>query len=164
MGGTSRAGSTQDVARRVGTTTNLDGDVMPPMVSFMESLSPTSFAPRVLGGEEFVDLAPAIVRQRMVIEGTTDRKIGTKEIVSYLAELSDVIGMITLIDPVTHKSDLYGWAGWIHWETSGAHFYAWDDIGFFSVDIYACKTFDAHAALSHTQKTLSPTRMVSREL
>ena len=34
--------------------------------------------------------------------------------------------MTLLIDPVTHRSDRYGWAGWVHWETSGAHFYAWE--------------------------------------
>ena len=33
-------------------------------------------------------------------------------------------------------ADGRGWAGWIHWETSGAHFYAWDTPRpFFSVDI-----------------------------
>ena len=51
--------------------------------------------------------------------------------------------MHLLLDPVTHRSDRYGWAGWVHWETSGAHFYAWEDPLFFSVDIYTCKPFDS---------------------
>ena len=34
--------------------------------------------------------------------------------------------MNVLLDPVTHRSDRYGWAGWVHWEASGAHFYAWE--------------------------------------
>ena len=49
--------------------------------------------------------------------------------------------------------ELYGWAGWIHWETSGAHFYAWDVPRlFFSVDIYACKPFSVQAVLDLTSK------------
>ena len=60
--------------------------------------------------------------------------------------------MRTLLAPVTHRSDLYGWAGWIHWETSGAHFYAWEQpLLFFSVDIYSCKAFDVQSALDLTR-------------
>jgi S-adenosylmethionine decarboxylase len=51
--------------------------------------------------------------------------------------------MKRLNDPVTHRSDQYGWAGWVHWEASGAHLYAWEDpLLFFSVDIYTCAEFD----------------------
>ena len=39
-----------------------------------------------------------------------------------------------LLEPVTHRSDRYGWAGWIHWETSGAHFYAWEQPRLFAED------------------------------
>lgn len=97
------------------------------------------------------ELAPTIHRQRMVIEGHVEHSISESEIVGYLAKLSDVLGMTTLLEPVTHRSDTYGWAGWIHWETSGAHFYAWDEPRpFFSVDIYTCKEFDALAAARFT--------------
>lgn len=61
--------------------------------------------------------------------------------------------MKTLIDPVTHRSDKYGEAGWIHWETSGAHFYAWEQpLLFFSVDIYTCKAFRAEDAVNFTRE------------
>ncbi|MFT7615965.1 MAG: hypothetical protein ACI8Y7_000793, partial [Candidatus Woesearchaeota archaeon] len=50
--------------------------------------------------------------------------------------------MTVLLEPITHKSEKYGWAGWVHWENSGAHFYAWDRPEvFFSIDIYTCKEF-----------------------
>ncbi|MGZ4676063.1 MAG: S-adenosylmethionine decarboxylase [Acidimicrobiia bacterium] len=97
------------------------------------------------------DLAPAIHRQRLVVEGIPAAPIGADQIVDYLRGLSEVCGMRTLIEPVTHRSDRYGWAGWIHWETSGAHFYAWETPQlFFSVDIYTCKAFDEHAATDYT--------------
>jgi hypothetical protein len=95
------------------------------------------------------DLAPMIHRQRLVIEGYCDEPITAGAITRFLRELSDEIGMVTLIDPVTHRSPLYGWAGWIHWETSGAHFYAWEEpLLFFSVDVYACKPFRAEDAVA----------------
>jgi len=64
---------------------------------------------------------------------------------------------------VMHQSDLYGWAGWIHWETSGAHFYAWDEPLFFSVDIYTCKAFPADAAVRFTEKWFAATEIVHKE-
>ena len=99
------------------------------------------------------NLAPEIHRQRAVIEGYPKSAIEDNHIKDYLAQLSDVIGMTTLITPITHRSDKYGWAGWIHWETSGAHFYAWEQPRlFFSVDIYTCKAFDVADAVEFTKK------------
>lgn len=98
------------------------------------------------------DLAPQIHRQRLVIEGYPSESISDDSIKQYLSELSRVTGMKQLTVPVTHRSDLYGWAGWIHWETSGAHFYAWDvPLLFFSVDIYTCKAFEVEAAVEFTR-------------
>lgn len=87
----------------------------------------------------------------MVVEGHVESAIGHEQIKDYLSELSSVLDMTTLLPPVTHQSDRYGWAGWIHWETSGAHFYAWDEPQpFFSVDIYTCKEFDPVRAAAFT--------------
>lgn len=100
-----------------------------------------------------IDLAPDIYRQRLIIEGYPKSPIDDESIKRYLSELSKVIDMHELIAPVTHRSDLYGWAGWIHWETSGAHFYAWEQPRlFFSVDIYTCKEFAPQVALDYTRE------------
>jgi S-adenosylmethionine decarboxylase len=99
------------------------------------------------------DLAPTIYRQRLVIEGHPVDAISDQQIKLYLSQLSKEIDMIQLIEPVTHKSDTFGWAGWIHWETSGAHFYAWEKpMLFFSVDIYTCKEFDPVLAVNFTKQ------------
>ncbi|MBI2168641.1 MAG: S-adenosylmethionine decarboxylase [Actinobacteria bacterium] len=97
------------------------------------------------------DLAPAIHRQRLVVEGVPSRPIDDEAIRRYLAELSGRCRMRALIEPMTHRSDRYGWAGWIHWETSGAHFYAWDQpLLFFSVDLYTCSPFDPMPVIEFT--------------
>ena len=121
-------------------------------------------APLVEPGEPMPDLAPAIHRQRLVIEGRPPDPIGADAIVEYLTLLGDVCGMTVLTEPVTHRSDAYGWAGWVHWETSGAHFYAWDrPVRFFSVDIYTCKAFDPSEAITFTHAFFTADEIVGRE-
>jgi hypothetical protein len=71
--------------------------------------------------------------------------------------------MHALTRPVTHRSPRYGWAGWIHWETSGAHFYAWDQpLLFFSVDIYTCKPFDTDSVIEFTAQYFDTDNIVGR--
>jgi hypothetical protein len=110
-------------------------------------------SPRVAIKRKMKDLAPEIYRQRAVIEGRPHKEITDKQIKKYLSDLSDVLHMITLTEPVTHRSDKYGEAAWIHWESSGAHFYAWEYPRlFFSVDIYTCKAFNVADAVNFTKK------------
>lgn len=110
------------------------------------------------------DLAPMIHRQRLVVEGTCREPITDERIRSYLSGLSSVCGMKPLMEPATHRSDTHGWAGWIHWENSGAHFYAWEEpMLFFSVDIYTCKRFDAAAATKFTRDHLDAVEVVAKE-
>lgn len=111
------------------------------------------------------DLAPAILRQRLVVEGYPAKPISDADIKAYLSELSTRINMTELLEPVTHRSDQYGWAGWIHWETSGAHFYAWEQpLLFFSVDIYTCKAFDVQTAVEFTREFFKASDIVWREV
>lgn len=106
------------------------------------------------------DLAPEIYRQRLVIEGYPKEPLTDTQIKHYLSQLSDVLEMKKLIDPVTHRSDTYGEAAWIHWETSGAHFYSWEQPRlFFSVDIYTCKKFEDLTAVDFTQKFFNATEL-----
>jgi S-adenosylmethionine decarboxylase len=125
----------------------------------------TTNAPRLTPSDQpMPDLAPMICRQRLVVEGTCPRPIDAETIVDYLTQLSEVTDMRTLITPVTHRSDMYGWAGWIHWETSGAHFYAWEQpLLFFSVDIYTCKAFDAAEVVEFTARYFDADQIVAKE-
>jgi hypothetical protein len=112
---------------------------------------------------EWFELAPDILRQRLVIEGIPARPVDDEQIRHYLSALSREVDMVQLLEPVTHRSDLYGWAGWIHWETSGAHFYAWEQPRlFFSVDIYTCKAFDPDHAVAFTRDYFSANTIVAK--
>ena len=113
--------------------------------------------------EGWRDLAPEILRQRLVIEGVPARPVDDEQIRRYLSALSREVDMVQLLEPVTHRSDLYGWAGWIHWETSGAHFYAWEQPRlFFSVDVYTCKAFDVDTAVAFTHDFFAAGTIVAR--
>lgn len=110
------------------------------------------------------NLAPTIHRQRLIIEGYPATPISDEQISRYLSKLSITLDMKELLAPVTHRSDLYGWAGWIHWETSGAHFYAWEQpLLFFSVDIYTCKQFDVDEAVEFTRQFFLADEIVWKE-
>jgi S-adenosylmethionine decarboxylase len=112
----------------------------------------------------YKDLAPSILRQRLVVEGYPTFVITDEHIKDYLKKVSDLTEMTTLIEPVTHSSDKYGWAGWIHWETSGAHFYAWEQpVLFFSVDIYTCKAFDPQKVVEFTKEYFKTTEITAKE-
>lgn len=109
------------------------------------------------------DFAPMIHRQRLVVEGTCPEPITAEQISEYLTLLGDVTDMVVLTEPMLHQSPLYGWAGWVHWETSGAHFYAWDQpVLFFSVDIYTCKAFDPEDVIRFTEAFFSATNIAGR--
>jgi len=116
-----------------------------------------------MNGAPWRDLAPSIYRQRLVLEGTCALPVDDDQIKRYLRELTAVLEMRVLFGPVTHRSDRFGWAGWIHWENSGAHFYAWDDPTFFSVDIYTCKAFAAEVAKAFTCGFFDAIECVHRE-
>jgi S-adenosylmethionine/arginine decarboxylase-like enzyme len=113
--------------------------------------------------DEMPDLAPMICRERLVIEGTPKDPIDAPAITRYLEGLSALCEMKVLLDPVTHRSDRYGWAGWIHWEASGVHVYAWEQpLLFFSVDIYTCKPFDHDEAVEYTRQFFEAGEIVAR--
>ncbi len=139
-----------------------------PMTTTSDRVRPHLFGtgdrrPLPAGTDQWRDLAPDILRQRLVVEGVPARPIDDEQIRSYLSALSRAVDMVQLIEPVTHRSDLYGWAGWIHWETSGAHFYAWEQPRlFFSVDVYTCKAFDVDTAVSFTRDFLSADTVVAK--
>jgi hypothetical protein len=86
--------------------------------------------------------------------------IEAEHIKDYLRQLSVVTDVITLIDPITHESDLYGS---IHGETSGAHFYSWErPVSFFSVDVYTCKAFDPAEVVEFTRDHFRATDVVAK--
>lgn len=111
------------------------------------------------------NLAPKLVRQRVVIECTTEKMVGQEEIKSYLLALADVTKMEVLSGPYTDTAHEMGEGGWIHWKTSGANVYSYPTTPpLVTVDCYTCKPFDANEAAEFTKKYFKAIEMVWKEI
>lgn len=111
------------------------------------------------------DLAPGLLRQRVIIEGITESIVKEKEIHSYLLELSKVLKMRPLREPYTYPAEDMGFGGWIHWVTSGAHFYSYTtNPPLFTVDAYTCKAFSVEKAVDFTRNYFKAKEIVWKEV
>jgi S-adenosylmethionine decarboxylase len=102
----------------------------------------------------FVDLAPDVIRQRMVVEGTLHNLFLPEAITQFAKDLSSVLNMELITSPVLNHEPKYGWCAFVHWKESGMHIYTWDNRipKFFSVDIYTCKAFDPEDVIRYTEE------------
>ena len=71
------------------------------------------------------NLAPNLVRQRVIIEGTTEKIVEPEQIKAYLLELAKITKMEVLSEPLAYTAHDMGYGGWIHWKSSGAVFYSY---------------------------------------
>jgi S-adenosylmethionine decarboxylase len=111
------------------------------------------------------NLAPDLLRQRVVIEGTTTEIIKPDQIKSYLTDLADVAGMEVLSGPFAYTAHEMGFGGWIHWKSSGSHFYSYPtNPPLFTVDIYTCKPFDPGKVVEFTKKYFGAIEVVWKEV
>ena len=111
------------------------------------------------------NLAPGLIRQRIIIEGTTNKIVEPEQIKKYLFELSKVVNMVVLSDPVAYSAHEDGYGGWIHWKTSGAHFYSYEtNPPLFTVDCYTCKAFSVKKAVEFTKKYFNAIDIVWKEI
>lgn len=118
---------------------------------------------------QWKNLAPGLVRQRVIIEATNDHVVTEAEIAAYLLELSQVLKMRPLQEPFTYPAEDAGYGGWIHWVTSGAHFYSYTpklgaDKPFFSIDAYTCKPFNIEDAVAFTKEYFNTDEIVWQEV
>lgn len=114
------------------------------------------------------NLAPDIIRQRLIIEATTEKITEPEQIKDYLRKLSEVAKMEVLSEPVTSTAHEMGYGGWIHWRTSGAQFYSYPSLEgnkpLITVDIYTCKPFSVNDVVSLQKNILNQLRLFGRRL
>jgi len=120
---------------------------------------------------EWRTLAPNILRQRLMIEGTTSRIVEPIQIKEYLIELAKISKMEVLGGPYTRSAHELGYAGWVHWRTSGCHFYSYPENmngarndALFTVDTYTCKPFSIIEVVEFTREYFKPIDLVYKEI
>lgn len=111
------------------------------------------------------NLAPSLTRQRLIIEGTTEKIVKPRKMKSYLLGLADVTDMDILSGPYAYSAHECGYGGWVHWKTSGAHIYSYPtNPPLVTIDTYTCKPFSVKKAVEFTKKYLSLTDLVLKEI
>ncbi|MEK7134776.1 MAG: S-adenosylmethionine decarboxylase [Patescibacteria group bacterium] len=117
------------------------------------------------------NLAPKIVRQRVIIEGITKDLVMPDQIRKYLNALAKVTGMEITFPPMVYKAHELGYGGWVRWRTSGCVFYSYSMDSplptknpFFTVDCYTCKPFDVKKAAEFTRTFFNAIELVWKEV
>jgi len=102
------------------------------------------------------DLAPDILRQRLLIEGYYTKDIGRAEVEGYLLGVAKHLSLRTYAPPIIHspggegREINQGYDAFVPLIDSGIALYVWTQRRFFSTVIYTCKRFDVEAALRFT--------------
>ncbi len=98
------------------------------------------------------DLAPNIVRQRLLIEGVFEREVGKDTIIEFFRQITGGLGLRAYGEPTIHmtssgKEINQGFDAFIPLIDSGITLYVWGNAKFFSTVIYTCKSFDKKKAV-----------------
>lgn len=115
------------------------------------------------------NLAPNLVRQRIIVEATTKVFINNKsEIAEYLRQLTKIVGMTPMRKPFVYTAHEDGYGAWQHWKTSGASFYTYParkgDPCLITLDCYTCKPFNSQKAVNFTKKFFNVIDIVWKEI
>ena len=103
------------------------------------------------------DLAPDIVRQRLLIEGLYTAAIDKAAVEKYLVDVAAHLGLRTYGAPIVHspglegKEENAGFDGFIPLVDSGISLYVWSKARFFAAVLFTCKKFEVGSALVFTK-------------
>lgn len=111
------------------------------------------------------NLAPELTRKRVIIEGTTEKIVEPEKIKAFLLELAKAADMEVVSGPYAYSAHEMGYGGWIHWKSSGSHFYSYPtNPPLFTVDIYTCKSFSLKNVVEFTKKYFCAIEIVWKEI
>ena len=108
--------------------------------------------------DQYIDLAPTIIRKRLVIEGISNDKFTKENMKKYMIELSILMNMTIVSEPSFNFDIKYGLSSYMCWKESGMHIYTWEKknnniLNFFSIDIYTCKNFNINDVIEFTSNS-----------
>ncbi|MER5549589.1 S-adenosylmethionine decarboxylase [Streptomyces sp. NPDC002589] len=114
------------------------------------------------------DLAPDILRQRLLIEGYFTIDVDEAVITRYFDEITSslslrVYGAPTIFAPGGEgREENQGYDAFVPLIDSGISLYVWSKPRFLSVIIFTCKSFDADAAWQFTQDFFQMTKVAEQ--
>jgi hypothetical protein len=107
------------------------------------------------------DLAPAVFRQRLLVEGFFHGEMNEARVRDCLLRLAEALDLRTYGEPVVFqpasgmgKDENAGFDAFVPLIDSGISAYFWTGPRFFSLLLYTCKGFDSAAAIARTRELL----------
>jgi hypothetical protein len=114
------------------------------------------------------DLAPDIVRQRLLIEGLYTADIDRAAVEHYLSGVAAHLNLRTYGTPIVHaprgagKDDNEGFDAFIPLIDSGISLYVWSRKRFFAAVLFTCKRFDDEAAVHFSREFFAASAVEQR--
>jgi S-adenosylmethionine/arginine decarboxylase-like enzyme len=114
------------------------------------------------------DLAPDIVRQRLLIEGFFEANVDRDKVEGYLLGIAEHLALSTYGTPIVHspqgdgKAENAGFDAFIPLIDSGISLYVWTERKFFAAVLFTCKRFEAEAAVAYTCEYFEASAIESR--
>jgi S-adenosylmethionine decarboxylase len=115
------------------------------------------------------DLAPGILRQRLLIEGCFTAMVDRAAVESYLTGIAEALALRTYGPPIVHdpaglgKPENQGYDAFIPLIDSGISLYVWSRPQFFAAVLFTCKRFDVERALEFTRTHFAAAELEHRE-
>lgn len=113
------------------------------------------------------DLAPDIVRQRLLIEGYFTVDVDEETIRAYFDRITSALELRTYETPIVFaprgqgRAENAGYDAFVPLIDSGISLYVWTEPKFLSVVAFTCKAFDVEAAVGVTRDFFAMTRVES---
>ena|SRR3990167_10337995 len=104
------------------------------------------------------NIAPHIIRQRLLIEGIFEKEVTRDVLSDYLRGVAAHLGLRTYGEAIIFspagqgKEENQGFDAFIPLIDSGISAYIWSKDKFFSIILYTCKHFNDDEALAYTKK------------
>ena len=114
------------------------------------------------------DLAPDIVRQRLLIEGLYTRDVVEADVRQYLQGLANHLELRAYGEAIVHspggsgKEANQGYDAFLPLIDSGISVYVWTQKKFLAVVLFTCKAFDADAAFAFTEDFFNMTEIETK--
>ncbi|MBI2044504.1 S-adenosylmethionine decarboxylase [Candidatus Pacearchaeota archaeon] len=114
------------------------------------------------------EIAPQIMRQRLLVEGFYKISVNKKTINRYFNEICKYLKLKMYGKPIIFspggegKKINQGYDAFVPLIDSGISVYIWSNAKFFSLIIYTCKRFDEKKALTFTKKFFKLTKFIKK--
>lgn len=115
------------------------------------------------------NIAPQIVRQRLLIEANFTISITREEVRDYLLNVAKELDLSTYGEPIIHspeglgKEENQGFDAFIPLIDSGIALYVWTNEKFMSCVLYTCKEFSVEKAVQFTKDFFKTADLEYRE-